>query len=78
MLLGNQVSIIMLLGNQVSIILLLGNQVSIFLLLDNQDQTLSVYRDIMEIEELEVVDSLPYFDKGSLKAQLRWTVEEGW
>lgn len=41
---------------------------------DNQEPAYSVYHDILQIEKLHVVDSAPYFDKGSLKAQLRWTL----
>ncbi|XP_045201547.2 anosmin-1-like isoform X2 [Mercenaria mercenaria] len=41
---------------------------------DNQEQVYSVYAEIIRVEKLEVVDGRPYFDRGSLKARLKWKV----
>ncbi|XP_052216952.1 anosmin-1-like [Dreissena polymorpha] len=41
---------------------------------DNAKQVYSVYADIIKVGNLEVLDGIPYFDKGSLKAQLQWSV----
>lgn len=43
---------------------------------DNQEQVYSIYAEIIKVENLEVVDGRPYFDKGSLKAELTWDVGE--
>ncbi|XP_052784865.1 anosmin-1-like isoform X2 [Mya arenaria] len=43
---------------------------------DHSEQVYGLYADIVQVEGLTVVDDQPYFDRGSLKAQLKWQVGE--